>query len=64
MDGVKRRVAQAALNGAVAAIQQEFPMHRVQKIDIEDLSVQVRLSHPTAQDEGPRYFRVKISEPI
>jgi hypothetical protein len=63
VDSMKARVAQAALAGAVAGIQREFPMHRVEAHDVAPLQRQVRVSHPTAQ-EMPRYFLVKISEPI
>lgn len=61
---MKQRIARAALAGATAAIQQEYPMHRIEVITDEPLSRQIRVSHPTAMQGGPRYFVIKVSEPI
>jgi hypothetical protein len=62
-DLTKPRVAGAALAGAIQGIRNEFPMHNVETITEGSLMAQVRISHPTAMNL-PRYFVIKISEPM
>jgi hypothetical protein len=63
-DPIKERVARAALSGAIAAIREEFPMHRVQIQPFSpSLERTIKVSHPTAM-EGERFFRIKVSEPL
>lgn len=58
-DPIDMRVAEALVDGAVAGMRQEFPMHFVEQTGRGKGWRQVRLSHPTHMPE-PRYYRITI----
>jgi hypothetical protein len=59
----KTDLAKAALDGAVAGIRHQYPHHIVECVTDEPLSRQVRVRAPGSYG-GPRYFVIKVSEPL
>ncbi len=60
----KRHLAKIALDGAVAAIRGEYPDHCVEVVTDEPLLRQVRVRPMSRSTAAPRYFAIKVSEPL
>jgi hypothetical protein len=59
----KRHPAKIALDSAVAAIRAEYHDHSVEVVTDEPLLRQVRV-RPLSHSTAPRYFVIKVSEPL
>lgn len=70
MDQLKERIADAALHGAVSGIVGVIGgSHDVEVVTREPLQWQIRVrpkeqTPPYRHQGGPRYFTVKVAEPI
>jgi hypothetical protein len=72
MDNLKQSVVQGALDGAIAGIRRKIGgSHDIEVVTAGRLERQVRVRNKRGPDDpegfrspGPRYFLVKVSEPI
>jgi len=66
-DQLKEKVAAAALNGATGqiflAVEQDYDVEVVTRERLE-WQLRLRSKNPAEASRGPRYFVVKVSEPI
>jgi hypothetical protein len=59
----KKILATIALDGATAAIRSQYPDHAVEIVTNEPLTRLVRV-RPRTRENAPRYFLIKVSEPL
>lgn len=65
MDALKKRIADAAKRGAHDAVLRELGLdYTVEVVTDEPLLIQFRVRDNHTTGRGPRYFTVKVAEPI